>query len=70
MKRKSQKKHAKSNLVYDNYFTFFTYCDTKEFAKRPPGSKLNEPNEFKDKLELFHYDTGEIKPVNKDQKKT
>ena len=28
------------------------YCDTKEFAKRPPGLKLNELNEFKDKLEL------------------
>ena len=49
---KFQRRSNRSNLVYDNYFDFFIYCDTKEFAKRPPGLKLNELNEFKDKLEI------------------
>ena len=41
---KFQRRSNRSNLVYDNYFDFFIYCDTKEFAKRPPGLKLNELN--------------------------
>ena len=41
----------------------------KEFSKRHRGSKLNELNEFKDKLELLYYDPEEIKPDTEDYKK-
>ena len=55
-----------SNLVYDNYFTFYKYHNIKEFTKLPLDSKLNL-KEFKNKLELFYHDTIEIKPNNEDQ---
>ena len=69
MEEKGKRKRGKSNLAYDNYFTFFKYCNTKEFAKCPPCLKLNELNEFKDKLELFYCDTEKIEPDTEDQKK-
>ena len=35
--------------------------------KKSVGSNLSDLKEFKDKLELFYYDTTEIKPNNEDQ---
>ena len=68
--KKIKRRRTNSNIVYDNCFTFFKYCDTKEFSKRPPVSKLNELNGFKDKLELFYYDTEEIKLDKSTKSKT
>ena len=48
-KAKSKKRRAKSNLVYDNYVTFYKYYNTKKFTKRSLDSKLNDLKEFKDK---------------------
>ena len=66
-KTKNKRYRAKSNLVYNNYFTFYKYHNIKEFAKRFFNSKQNDLIEFKDKLELFYHDTIEIKPNNEDQ---
>ena len=66
-KTKSKRRPAKSNLIYNNYFTFYKYHDIKEFAKRSLDSKLNNLKEFKDKLELFYYDTIEVKENIEDQ---
>ena len=49
---------------------FYKYRNTKEFsAKRSLDLKQNNLREFKDILELFYYDTEEIKPNIEDQKK-
>ena len=69
IKKKKKSKEDVLSQIYFMIITFFKYRDTKEFAKRPLDSKLNESNEFKDKLESFYYDTEEIKPVNENQKK-
>ena len=67
-KTKKKQSRTKSNLVYDNYFTFYKYRNTKEFTKRSLDSKLNDLNEstLQNKLQLFYYDNTEIKPNNKD----
>ena len=66
-KQKTKKCCARSNRVYDNYFISYKYHSIKKFTKRSLDSKLNDLNEFKDKLELFYYDTIEIMPNNEDQ---
>ena len=43
---------------------FYKYYKIKEFSKRSFDSKLNDIKEFKDNLQLFYYDTIEIKPNN------
>ena len=48
--KKKIKSRAKSNLVHDNYFTFYKYQNTNEFTKRPSALKLKELNEFKEKF--------------------
>ena len=63
-KQKNKGTRTKSNLVYNNYFTFYKYNNTKEFAKHSFDSKRNDLKECKDKLELLNYDTIEIKPNN------
>ena len=65
--KKIKKSHAKSNLVYNHYFTFYKYNNIKWFAKGSFNLKLNDLKEFKDKLELFYYGTIEIKSNNEDQ---
>ena len=55
-KTKSKKSRTKSNLVYNNYFTFYKYRNTEAFIKCPLDSKLNNLQEFKNKLELFYQD--------------
>ena len=65
-KQKNKRGCANSNLVHDNYFTFYKYHDIREFTKRPLHSKLNL-KEFKDKLVLFYHDTIEIRPNNENQ---
>ena len=67
VKTKSKKNSAKLNLVYNNSFTFYKYNKIKEFAKRSFDSKLDDLKEFQDKLELFYYDTIEIKPNNEEK---
>ena len=66
-KEKDLKNCAKSDLVNNKDFLFYKYHTTKEFVKR----SFNQYNliEFKDTLELFYYDTEEIKPNNEDQEK-
>ena len=66
-KTKNKRSRAKSNLVYNNCFSFYKYHNIKEFTKRSLDSKLNDLREFMDKLELFHYENTEIKPNNEDQ---
>ena len=56
-----------TDLVYNNYFTFYKYHKINEFIKRSLGLKMNHLKEFKNKLELFYHDTAEIKPNNKEQ---
>ena len=68
-KTKNKRSHAKSNLVYNNYFSFYKYCNIKVFAERCFDSKRNDLIEFKDKLELFYHDDIEIKPNSEDQLK-
>ena len=41
-KTKNKRSHGKSNLVYNNYFTFYKYNKIKGFAKRSFDSKLND----------------------------
>ena len=66
VKTKNLKNCTNSNLVYNNYFTFYK-CDTiKEFTKRSLDSKVTGLREFKDKLELFYYEIMEIKPNRED----
>ena len=66
--KNSIKEHrTASNLVYNNYFTFYKYYKINESLKRSLGSKLNDLKEFKDKLEWFYHDTAEIKPNNGEQ---
>ena len=60
------KSRTASNLIYNNYFTFYKYHKINEFFKRSLGWKLNDLKEFKDKLELFYHDTEEIKPNKKE----
>ena len=38
-KRKSKRSRSKSNLVYNNYFTFYKYHNIKDFSKRSFDSK-------------------------------
>ena len=66
-KQKNKRSRAKSHLVYNNYFTFYKYCNIKEFAKSYFDSKRNDLIEFKDKLESFYHDTIKIKLNNEDQ---
>ena len=63
-KIKNERNRTKSNLVYNNYFTFCKYNNSKEFAKHSFDLKRNDLKEFKDILELFYYDTIEIQPNN------
>ena len=64
------KSRAESNLVYSKDFTFYKYHNINEVAKLFSYSKQNDLAEFKDTLKTFYYDTEEIKPKNKAQKKT
>ena len=67
-KQKQKKSCAKSNLVYNKDFTFYKYYNTKKCAaKRSFDSKENDLKDLKKILELYHHDTIEIKPNNKDQ---
>ena len=68
-KTKSKRTRTKSNLVYNNYFPFYKYNNSKECAKRSFYSKRHDLKEFKDKLELFYYDTTEIKSNNEHKMK-
>ena len=65
--QKNKRSCAKSNLTYNNYFTFYKYHNTNELSKLSLDSKLNNVKEFKDKLESFCYDAIEIKSNNEDQ---
>ena len=56
VKTKNNRNCTKSNLVYNNYFTFYKCNTIKEFAKRSLDSKVNGLRKFKDKLELFDYE--------------
>ena len=56
-KTKNKSSRAKSNLVNKNYFSFYKYCNIKEFAKCSIDSKQNDLKVFKNKLELFYHDT-------------
>ena len=49
-KTKNKRNRAKSNLVYNNYFTFYKYQNINEFTKRSFNSKLNDLINFKNKL--------------------
>ena len=66
-KKQNKKGRAGSNLVYNNYFTFYKYHKINEFVKPSLDSKLNDSKEFKDKLELFYHDTVETEPNNNEQ---
>ena len=67
-KNKNRKSRTKSNLVYNKYFAFYKYYNTKEFAaKHSFVSKQNDWKEFKNILELFNHDSIESKPINEDQ---
>ena len=67
-KNKNRKSRTKSNLVYNKYFAFYKYHNTKEFAaKHSFVSKQNDLKEFKNILELFNHDSIESKPTNEDQ---
>ena len=65
----NEKGRAAPNLVYNNYFTFHKYHKINKFVQHSLDSKLNDLEEFKDKLELFYHDTIEFKPNNKEQMK-
>ena len=41
-KTKNKRSCVKSNLVYNNYFTFYKYHNIREFAKRSFDSKQND----------------------------
>ena len=45
-KTKNKRSRVKSNLVYNNYCTFYKYPNTNEFVKRSFDSKLNVLKEF------------------------
>ena len=51
--------------VDNNYFTFYKYCDTSKFVKLSLDLNLYHLTAFKDKLELFSFDTIDTKPNNK-----
>ena len=51
VKTKNKRTRAKSNLVYNKYFTFYKYNNIKEFSQRSLDLKPNDLIEFKDKLE-------------------
>ena len=68
-KTKNKGSRVKSNLVYNNYFTFYKYPNTNEFVKRSFDSKLNVLKEFKNILELFCYASEETKPDNEEKEK-
>ena len=70
VKTKSKRSCGKSNLLYNNYFTFNKYNNIKELAKCSFDSKLDHLKKFKDKLELFYYDSIEVKANDKDQIKS
>ena len=55
VKTKTKRSRAKSDLVYNNYFTFYKYRNINEFTKDSLDSKLYDLKEFKDRLELFYY---------------
>ena len=62
-KTKNRRSRIKSNLVYNNDFTFYKYRNTKEFAaKRSFNSTQNDLREFKNILEFCCHDIEEIKP--------
>ena len=63
---KSKKSRTVSHLVYNKYFTFYKY-DTSKFIKLSLDSKINSLKELRDKLELFYYETVEIKPNKEDK---
>ena len=67
-KTKSKKSCTKSNLIYNNYFIFYKYRNINDFvAKRSPDSKLNYLKDLEDKLEVFYYDTADIRSTKADQ---
>ena len=67
-KKEVNRSRAKSNLVYNNDFTFYKYHDLKDFtAKRSPDSKTSYLKYFMDKLEEFYFDSIDIKPNNEEQ---
>ena len=68
-KTKSEISPAKSDLAYNNYFTFYKYHNIKEFTKPSPDLKLNDLKEPKDELELFYYENKDIKPNSEYQDK-
>ena len=68
-KTKNKGSRVKSNLVYNNYFTFYKYPNTNEFVKRSFDSKLNVLKEFKNILELFCYASEETKLDNEEKEK-
>ena len=50
---KNKRSLAKSNLVYNNYLTFYIYIKIKVFAKRYFVSKLDDLNELKDYIRII-----------------
>ena len=65
--KKIKRSHTKSNLVYNDYFTFNKYHNIKDFAKCFFDLKRNDLVEFKDKFELFYNDPIKFKPNNEEQ---
>ena len=59
-KKKIKRSRTKSNLFFNMVFTFYKYRDINYFiANQSPNAKRNQLKDFKDKLELFYYDTEE-----------
>ena len=65
LKTKNKRSHAKTNLVYNKYFTFDKYRKNKKFVKRFFGSKINDLKTYKYNLELFYYENMEFELNNK-----
>ena len=63
------KRKKKLNLVYSKDSTFYKYNYINEFAESSFYSKENDLSDFKDTLEIFYYDTEEIKPNHESQEK-
>ena len=65
LKTKNKRSHAKTNLVYNKYFTFYKYRKNKEFVKRFFGSKINDLKTYKYNLKLFYHENMEFELNNK-----
>ena len=55
--------HARSNLVYNNFFTIYKFKRIKKFGTHSFDSKLNDLKEFKNKIEVKPNNEHKIKDL-------